>query len=348
MSLTATNAQVYKGTAAVTYGSGSGVSNRELQGTATVTYGGAPTSNTALSLPGTNGSWMNLGSTNPAHFNTGTSNIFAEGWIYLNNTSGAQIVITSSNTATSTGEDWGLYFYLGTPYSFVYTSTSSYTTPSAAVSSGTWNHVAFAFDSTNNKLYTWTNGTPGATVTTAGTPKYFAGNPVHIGAQLTTGVNPLNGYIRDLRVVQGGIVPTTSFTPTQAPFRLNVPSYVTGGSTVLSLAEQYFTPSWLSLPGTAGAFMNLGSSSPVNFDFRLNNLFFESWIYIRSYASGAAQVIINRVQPVGTSFTNLDWVFYVDLDTLFKCHTSSGASVIVASHPTAITVNKWFHVAGPQ
>ena len=288
MSLTATNAQVYKGTAAVTYGSGSGVSNRELQGTATVTYGGAPTSNTALSLPGTNGSWMNLGSTNPAHFNTGTSNIFAEGWIYLNNTSGAQIVITSSNTATSTGEDWGLYFYLGTPYSFVYTSTSSYTTPSAAVSSGTWNHVAFAFDSTNNKLYTWTNGTPGATVTTAGTPKYFAGNPVHIGAQLTTGVNPLNGYIRDLRVVQGGIVPTTSFTPTQAPFRLNVPSYVTGGSTVLSLAEQYFTPSWLSLPGTAGAFMNLGSSSPVNFDFRLNNLFFESWIYIRSYASGAA------------------------------------------------------------
>jgi hypothetical protein len=94
MSLTAINAQVYKGTAAVTYGSGSGVSNRELQGTATITYGGAPTSNTALSLPGTTGNYMNLGSTHPAHFDTRSSNLFMEAWIYsIAATGGNQQVI---------------------------------------------------------------------------------------------------------------------------------------------------------------------------------------------------------------------------------------------------------------
>ena len=345
MSLTATNAQVYKGTAAVTYGSGSGVSGSQLQGTATVTYGGAPTSNTALSLPGTSGNYMNLGSTSPAHFNTGTSNIFVEGWIYLNNTTGSQVIIESSNTANSTGEDWGFYFYLGTPYSFVYTSTSSYTTPSAAVSSGTWNHLAFAFDSTNNKLYTWTNGTPGAVVSTAGTPKYLASNPVQVGAQLTTGINPLNGYIRDLRVVQGGTVPTTSFTPAQAPFRLNLPPYASGGTTVLSLAEQYFTPSWLSLPGTNGNYITFPSTHPTNFDPSTSNVFVEAWVYWNgaNWTATNGGTIYER-ENAGP--TVQDFGLYTDnTGKLTSYMYTQNGSILRATYGTALNVKQWYHVA---
>lgn len=342
MSLTAINAQVYKGTAAVTYGSGSGVSGSQLQGTATITYGGAPTSNTALSLPGTTGSWMTLSSTSPAHFNTATSNIFVEGWIYLNNTTGAQIIFETSNTATSTGQDGGVYFYLGTPYSFIYTSTGSYTTPSAAVTALTWNHVAFAFDCTNNKLYTWTNGIPGAVVSTGGIPKYFASNPVHIGAQLTTGINPLNGYIRDLRVVQGGIVPTTSFTPAAAPFRLNVPSYITGGSTVLSLAEQYFTPSWVSLPGTQGSYLDFGVPNGAYFASTFNT-FIQGWVYINSTAANAGYIIMST--PT-TEVSAEDWAIRVlsGGTVQFYIYNSSSVSSGVTSS-SSLSAGRWYHIA---
>ena len=102
---------------------------------------------------------------------------------------------------------------------------------------------------------------------------------------------------------------------------------------------------WLNLPGTAGSYMNLGSSVPTNFDFRTQNLFVEAWVFINSYASGAAQVIINRVNPVGTTYLNLDWVLYIDLDSKCKFHTSSGSSVVVATHPTIISASTWTHVA---
>ena len=84
MSLTAANAQVYKGTAAVTYGSGPGVSEGKLQGTATVTYGGAPTGNTAL-VTGAS-SYLQLPASDPTNFDPSTSNVFVEAWVYWNGT----------------------------------------------------------------------------------------------------------------------------------------------------------------------------------------------------------------------------------------------------------------------
>ena len=53
-----------------------------LQGSVTTTTT-APTGNTALYFPGITGSYLNLGTSSPVHFNTSTSNLFVEVWAGL-------------------------------------------------------------------------------------------------------------------------------------------------------------------------------------------------------------------------------------------------------------------------
>jgi hypothetical protein len=344
MSLTAINAQVYKGTAAVTYGSGSGVSNRELQGTATITYGGAPTSNTALSLPGTSGNVMNLGPFFPSRADPSTSNIYVEAWIYLNSATNG-FVFTVSDSGS---EDMGLLVNYASTMQFRVWNTGGSginSTNNVVLATATWYHVAGSFDRTNNRVYGFVNGVVGTAGVFSGTARARSSSNMTFGAGNSGTFLPLNAYIRDFRMVNGGIVPTTSFTPAQAPFRLNVPSYITGGSTVLSLAEQYFNPSWLNLPGTSGSYTALGTTHPTNFDTSATNFFVECWVYMKSIpTSTTVQYIILR----GTGVYGAEDIGLRILSSGYAEFYSFGAGVTIAIPNTgvALSVNKWYHLAG--
>jgi len=203
-----------------------------------------------LSLPGPTGNYMNLGTTHPAHFDTASSNLFVEAWFYSPGPGGGgngqiqHIVAVSGPTVTST-EVWGLFFYQGNYADFYMYNTAN--TPyearnSTALQYNTWYHLAGSWDSVNKKTYVFVNGSVGATVGSllTTTPRAFdSSHTLQIGTDFLTG-NTAKGYIQDVRVTQGGLVPTTSFTPVTAPFGLASPSYVSGGTTVLSLATQYF------------------------------------------------------------------------------------------------------------
>ena len=356
MSLTATNAQVYKGTAAVTYGSGSGVSNRELQGTATITYGGAPTSNTALSLPGTSGNYMLLNSSHPTNFDPSTSNVFIEAWVYWN---GANWTATSGGgiyereNVGNTVQDFGMYTdNTGKLTSYMYTQNGSilraaYNTATLNVQQ--WYHVAFGYNIANQTSYVWVNGNIG-TSSTASNPArystvntYIGFNPINMPS-----VYAWNGYIQDLRVVKGGNIPTTSFTPVSAPFRLNVPPYVTGGSTVLSLYEQYFYPSWLSLPGPTGNYMNLGTNHPGHFDTASSNLFVECWFYSTGAGGGGIGQVQHIAAVSGASVTTTEvWglFFYQGNYADFYMYNTTN-SAFEARNTTSLQYNTWYHLAG--
>ena len=312
-----------------------------------------PLYTTATALVTNSGNYMKLPTSDPTNFDPSTSNVFVEAWVYWNGTN----TWNSPNGGTiyerdnGTTQDFGMYTNSsGQLTAYMYTQNGNILRPiyNTVLSIQTWYHVTFAYNTVNQTAYIWVNGNIGTT-STASNPARYTGSSIYtsIGASPLNGVTNYfwNGYIRDLRVVKGGVIPTTSFTPVAAPFGFGVPPYISGGSTIFSLYTQYFYPSWLSLPGTTGSYMNLGSLVPTNFDFRSQNLFVEAWVLINSYASGAAQVIINRVNPVGTTYLNLDWVFYIDLDSKCKFHTVSGASVTVATHPTVIPVSKWTHVA---
>ena len=346
MSLTATNAQVYKGTAAVTYGSGSGVSNRELQGTASVTYGGAPTSNTALSLPGPTGNYMNINPT-AANFDLASNNMFVECWFYSAGAGGGgagnlQQVAAGGGPTINVDQVWGMYFYF-TPNNsinfYLCNNAGGSTTASLSVTLNysTWYHAAISWVASTKSMYVFLNGTPSGTV-----KPYSSTYGLYIGADYNR--NTCNGYVRDLRVVQGGTVPTTSFTPAQAPFRLNVPSYVTGGTTVLSLYEQYFYPSWLNLPGSTGAYMDFSKVPITRVNTSTTNMFIESWVYFNSLSG-----VENYIAGVNTvsSQTNDDWGLRYDVGStkIQFYHYNAGNSAIVLQSTATPLVSTWYHIA---
>ena len=199
----------------------------QLQGSAALVTN-APTSNTAVSFNGTTG-YMNLGTTSPTNFDYSTSNIFFEAWIYFNDLSTIQRIYQKDAFTfryNSGNGKLGVYGGFGGPAE----NDTVFTT-------GQWYHIAFS-SVPGASSYVFVNGSPGAGLQ-LGYTGYNSGTSVNIG---TNGYNFFNGYIRDLRVVQGGVVPTTSFTPGSAPFSYALPSYVTGsGSTVFTLLGQFVT-----------------------------------------------------------------------------------------------------------
>ena len=349
MSLTANSTGKLLGTAPITYGSGSGVSNRELQGSATITYGGAPTSNTALSLPGTSGNVMNLGTFFPSRADPSTSNVFVEMWLYPTDANGT-LPFTVSDGST---EDMGLLFnYGGVPLQFRVWDTAgsggNNSTNTGTITINQWYHIAGSWDRTNNKVYGFVNGVVGSGVgdTTGKTARSRSTSNLILGAGNNGTFLPFNGYIRDFRMIKGGTVPTTSFTPVaSAPFGPGTPTYVASmGTKVLSLYTDYFYPSFLTLPGTSGNFMNLGATHPSNFDTSASNLFCEAWIYLNSFQTVATS-IIGRHNTIASPAE--DWMLWINgsRQPQFRV-TSSGNASQDGSLATVMNSGQWYHMAG--
>jgi hypothetical protein len=217
-----------------------------LQGSATVV-------NTAVYFPGITGSYINLGSNSPVHFNTSTSNLFVEAWVNFSQNAYTEYI--AGTLLSTTTDDWG-FRVDGTfnRFMFYHYNTSGVSTAVTAPSStpviqGTWYHVAasFATTGTNGTIYLFVNGTlqnAGGT-SIGGTPRYTAAASAFIGtpSPLPGGWVATSGYFRDVRIVQGGVVPTASFTSDPTPwYYQTIPSYVTGGTNVFGLYGQYTGP----------------------------------------------------------------------------------------------------------
>ena len=216
-----------------------------LAGSATILYGGAPTGNTAMSFDGTTGSYMTLGSSTPTNINQTTSNIFVEAWVYFNDLNIENRVFNRAlNTGTASsvdivfrtaGASTGFPSYMMFNYGsggFAGAATAS------GLTTGTWIHVAMS-SRVGGSSYVFVNGNPGTGFSpSVGT--YNSNYTTFIGVG---GSVYANMYVRDLRVIRGGIVPIATFTPQAATWAYgSVPSYVTGGTNVLGLAAQYMTP----------------------------------------------------------------------------------------------------------
>jgi len=210
-----------------------------LVGTVTANHS-APTSNVAIVLPGTTGNYVNLGATHPAHFDTRTSNLFMEAWVYCNAANGSvnqQIIAVTDATSS----DWNMFIGTDNKVHFGYWApTYTEVLTSGTISFAAWNHVALSWDYTTRNKYVFLNGVATGPTTSGTTGVYTATREVRIGSETTGSV--FNGYIRDVRVIQGGTVPTASFTREQAPFQFVAPPYVTGmGTPVFALDKQFFS-----------------------------------------------------------------------------------------------------------
>ena len=216
-----------------------------LGGAAFINTSIASSTTAILSLPGTSGSYVNLGNTHPTNFDLNTNNLFCEAWVYFNSfNSVSTTIIGRQNTTISPGEDWMLWINSAKQPQFrvvssVVVQDASSTT---VLSTGVWYHIAGSWNYSTKQLYVFINGVASSPTTFSGTPLNNSIRAVQIGIY-TGGTNGqfMNGYIQDIRVIQGGTVPSATFTPATASFDNGLPSYSTGGTNVFSMYYQYST-----------------------------------------------------------------------------------------------------------
>jgi hypothetical protein len=221
-----------------------------------------------LSLPGTYGSYVNLGQTHPTNFNLGTNNLFCEAWVYLNSfNSVSTTIIGRMNTTISPSEDWMLWINGSKQPQFRVTASgvSQDASSTTVLSTGAWYHIAGSWNYSTKQQYVFVNGVASSPNTFSGTPLNNSTWAVQIGIYTgpASGGQFMNGYIQDIRVIRGGTVPTTTFTPSAAPFSSGIPSYVTGGTNVFSMYYQYSTQ-YSSFKLTQANFPTGGTISTIN------------------------------------------------------------------------------------
>ena len=323
----------------------------------------APTYNPALSFPGTTSSSVNLGPYHSAHFDPTSSNIFVEAWVYVTAGTG-QWFAASSNTTISTGEDWG-FLYNGTTVNFyVFNTAGSYSQGFATgLSQNGWYHVAGSWNSVTKTAYAFVSGAVNAGTAITGSMRYFATNSITIGSYLANTAGFLKGYIYDMRILKGSIVPVGAFTGTvpgtPAVFGLTAPSYVTnmnlGGSSnvVLSLQSQYFPGAStapygpvLTLPGTAGSYYcqpNILSG----LNWKTYGFTCELWVNYATFAT--ANTFNSGPQPFTIMQTNnqayIDWSFGATITgQLCFWFNGTGLFYAIASPVSSLVTGQWTHL----
>ena len=282
----------------------------------------------SVSFPSTGNPYMNLGTSSPAVFNNSTSNLFVECWVYVNATAALQqYVIMRNSSPPGPDDDWGLRYRNNGVFEFYcYGTSAAAVVQSGAVSIGQWVHVSVSLTTAGN-MYLFINGGTPNTGSTTGTPRYATGRTVYIGTPATiSDWTWSNMYIRDLRVVQGGVVPTGTFVPSAAPFTYTLPSYVTGsGSVVFTLLGQFVT--YPVGKYGQGIYINNGNTvtpsprswvvyNPLSgYALTVNNFSISSWIYPYTVNTSVTNTFFNMSPSA---------VFY----TQFQLSTSGSRSVV--------------------
>jgi len=135
-----------------------------------------------------------------------------EGWFYWNSISGEQTLIEKFTGGTGPG--WTLYIHSGANIGFYSGSNGAFNNAIDTVTTGQWYHVAVSRDATTDKTRAFVNGQLKVDST------YSVGNNssgnLYIGTR-NGSANYMNGYVSDVRVINGTALYTADFTPPTAP-----------------------------------------------------------------------------------------------------------------------------------
>jgi hypothetical protein len=290
---------------------------------------------------------MNLGTSSPAIFSLQTSNIFVEAWIYLNSPLGSVNMIAQHGTGG--GQDWGFWVNgSGNLIGFIWgnSGTTLIQASSAGITAGAWYHVAFSFDSVAKSSRVYINGGTPVTVTNAAvTPNYNTSLPFWIGNFSNS--NYFNGYIRDLRVVQGGVVPVATFTPGAAPFSYASPSYVANmGTTVFTMLGQFVTynPSGkygsslkiqnYPVGGVANVYM--GWSSSITTNLYSPGLTVSTWVKYDTLVPGNYTNEVSLLWAFGDAY-------FIQWNTIGGSAMYNGTGYPSAYASLAPVIGTWYH-----
>lgn len=234
--------------------------------------------------------------TTPTTTGFGTNDFTVEAWIYVPSFSTTMTIW--SNTAGSGAS--GIQVYVPTTGKLsMATFTTSLYTGLTTLPLNAWTHVALT--RTAGNIRGWINGV--IDTIAADSTNFTDAQPMRIGRLTTTG-QYFNGYISNLRIVNGTAVYTSAFTPPTAPLTaitnttlLTLQNQLPANNVgfIDSSANDYvLTRTGTPQQGTFSPFSTTGWSgyfngstdaltTPATAGFGTNDFTVEAWIYIPSY-----------------------------------------------------------------
>jgi hypothetical protein len=158
---------------------------------------------------------------NPA-WELGSNNFTIESWVYQTTQNGYDAIVSQFRESTSTGSSW-TFETVGSTLSFYWAKSGVFYNADgpSALKLNCWNHIAAVRNGSNITVYI--NGIGGTPVVENGSIATSATN-VLIGALYNTAGTDAasasfwDGYISNLRIINGTAVYTAAFTPPTAPF----------------------------------------------------------------------------------------------------------------------------------
>ncbi len=273
----------------------------------------------------------------------------------VGNNGGYRINITSSNNIRleASAGVWNTY-------PTVITSTT-------ALSANTWYHIAIVRNS-SDQVNIYINGVVSATpVTYTNSLNLGSGQTFMLGGVIADGglYDAFNGYISNLRIVNGTAVYTSAFTPPTSPLTAvtntimltcndakiidgstNNYTFVVNGDTKPITVSPFISSSYTNTQITtygSGYFDGTGdyltSSANPAFAFGATNDFTaECWVYFTTLNANQSPGIIS----VANSGSSTGWQIYADSNNGWGVR-SNAANVFSTTNPPKI--NQWYHVA---
>ena len=285
----------------------------------------------------------------------GASSFCIEGWIYLPSlpSSGNRYSVLGKWTLGQYSYIFNVYNNSGTMQLELFYSTNGSTASSivenAAITAGTWHHIAITRDSTTCRFFL--NGTQQGSNQTVSATFYNGTAAVDVGRH-GDNINYLPGYISSCRLVIGTAVYTSNFTPSTTPLTaitntsllLNFTNagiidnamlndLETVGNAQISTAQSKFGGSSMYFDGTGDYLVS--NSDANNYAFGSGDFTIEMWLYL---STTAGTQIVYDSRPSATQ--GVYPTIYCDAGTI-KLFVSS-ADRITGS---ALSATTWYHIA---
>lgn len=311
---------------------------------------------------------------NNAAFDFGSGNFTIEGWISVSSNSPTQQGIYGKRANNGAFPPVVIYLQkVGSIYRLVYAGSfngsswglnSSFTNGSIDIGLNTWVHVALV---RNGSTFTsYVNGVADLTFTGLSSSLMTNTDAITIGADATSGNNPFNGAISNLRVVKGTAVYTSAFTPPTSPltaisgtslltcqsnrFRDNSSNNfaITRNGDVRVTAFSPFAPTSAYSPsvnGGSGYFDGTGDylslTTSTNLDISTGDFTIEFYVNPSLVTTGVVFGLTDG-SYIGSA-TQLTAAAYFSGSTLvFRVY--SGSNIYTVASPAA-TTNQWTHYA---
>ena len=295
-----------------------------------------------------------LSAPSDAAFNVSSNNITAEAWVYLTafNTAGSPNISTIWSLDSSGSQNTFAYIYNTGAIAVGINGVNEIASSAGVIKLGAWYHTAVVRNGSTTTIYV--NGVSVASNTTSVWANTGA-RPFLVGSNTQSATYYLNGYISNVRFVNGTAVYTSAFTPPTAPVTsisgtsilLNftnagiidsamIGNLETIGDVKITTALSKFGSGSLVFDGTGD---RLDIPSNQLFNFSTANFTVEFWLYPSSWTTGAW----NTVFSVGQGTANGGLLIGKSDVNTFVIRQYGIASIVSTS--TLPTVGVWTHVA---